>query len=392
MSLIPRYTVPLALIALGWVAWRLVRRRSLDWHGKMSALWLLPLLGVFGFVLDLVYPYYRFFNTSLALMLLGGAGAWLITRGAALAGGRAGPRWAVLLQSAAALVLVLGIVAIYVRPALVRWDRESMWVSRTQLVTLSGVQAYVAAEPDRPAVFVVHPKPAEFRAWALAKLNQNIVFAGLSGDQVERSFVHVGKVVDFQAGRPTVTGFPVFDRLSRNFLADSRAGVARFKAEPMVFLVRGFNATYDAEARRPGTQVTEDVRLMEAEGWAEPNPSAVAAARAARERTLATALPPQPRFDDPANLLGAFAGLILLVALPGLLAARWFGVRDLPSVLALAPGLSIAITVFSAVVVVAVHRAPFGPADGWASIALALVIAGVLGFLGWRRPVPAEEA
>ncbi len=378
----PDYTVPLAILALGYFAWRILRRRGGDWHGRISFLWLFPMLGVFGWVLDLTYPYYRFFNTSLALLLLGGTGLWVITRGVRWVAEKVGDRWGIL-QTVAAAVLVLGVVSIYVRPALGRWDRESQWTSRSSRITLASVSAYAAVEPDKPIVFVIHPKADQFRAWAIAKLNSNIMLAGLAGDQAERTFVHVGTIEDLKAGRPTKTGFPVFDRLSREFLAYLQDGISRFSEPPMTFLIKGFNARYVPENNNnPGAVITPEVKLLRGPDWATPSPPAVAAAVEAREQTAqALANPP----SDTGHLVRVVAGLLLLLVVPGLLASRWFGVRELPSMLALVPGLSLALGLLSAIVVIAVHRAPFGPSDGWASVALALVASLVLGLIEWRR-------
>ena len=46
---------------------------------RVSILWLAPLAGLFGFIGGLTYPYYRFFNTTLAWLLLVGLGCLLYT-------------------------------------------------------------------------------------------------------------------------------------------------------------------------------------------------------------------------------------------------------------------------------------------------------------------------
>src|SRR5207245_3162281 len=42
--------------------------------------WLLPYAGCFGFLAGLTYPYYRFMNTTLAIVVLAGMGAWVAAR------------------------------------------------------------------------------------------------------------------------------------------------------------------------------------------------------------------------------------------------------------------------------------------------------------------------
>ena len=63
------------------VALYLLRRREpADEYQRMSLLWLLPYLGCFGFLAGLTYPYYRFMNTTTAIMVLAGMGAWIASR------------------------------------------------------------------------------------------------------------------------------------------------------------------------------------------------------------------------------------------------------------------------------------------------------------------------
>ena len=69
------------LLAIGLIGLLLAGRRAAeDDLARVSVLWLAPLVGLFGFVAGLTYPYYRFFNTTLAWVLLVGVGAWLVMR------------------------------------------------------------------------------------------------------------------------------------------------------------------------------------------------------------------------------------------------------------------------------------------------------------------------
>jgi MFS family permease len=70
--------------------------------------------------------------------------------------------------------------------------------------------------------------------------------------------------------------------------------------------------------------------------------------------------------------------LALLLVVPGLLAARFFGIEGTWEKIALVPPISIGLTVLSGFVVVAVARSPFGVAHGWASVGLATAVAGGL--------------
>src|SRR5438552_16062114 len=88
----------------------------MDEYPRMSLLWLFPYLGVFGFLAGLTYPYYRFMNTTLAVLLLTGLGAWLVVRFLlrrnVVAGALVGP-------------LILGGFGSILAPGLARWPQET---------------------------------------------------------------------------------------------------------------------------------------------------------------------------------------------------------------------------------------------------------------------------
>ena len=103
------------------------------------------------------------------------------------------------------------------------------------------------------------------------------------------------------------------------------------------------------------------------------------------------AIKPGP-VDDAAHLARVVLGLLLLLVVPGLVAMDWLGLHDLPVRLALVPGMSIALVTAAGILVSAVHRGAFGVVDGWASLALALVMSGrllvVTAALSMRRTRP----
>ena len=65
------------------------RRAFEDVMSRMTILWLLPLLGIFGFLAGFAYPYYRFLNVTVSWILLIGLGAAFL-RGCSC-NGRAAP-------------------------------------------------------------------------------------------------------------------------------------------------------------------------------------------------------------------------------------------------------------------------------------------------------------
>ncbi|MGH2699337.1 MAG: hypothetical protein ACRDJL_09090, partial [Actinomycetota bacterium] len=69
------------LLVLGVVGILAAGRRWVNEDlARVSILWLAPLAGLFGFIGGLTYPYYRFFNTTLAWLLLVGLGAYFLVR------------------------------------------------------------------------------------------------------------------------------------------------------------------------------------------------------------------------------------------------------------------------------------------------------------------------
>jgi hypothetical protein len=380
-SLHPRVVVPLAVLAFGWVGIQVFRRRPLDRHAEMSVLWLIPIAGVFGFLLGKTYPYYRFINLTLALMLLAGFGAWVLTRVFGVVGARIRDRWGIL-QGAGVAIAFLAIGFSFVRPGLRLWERQSPWTSASARVTFAGVRAYAANAPGHPIVIVLHPNPRSMRAWGLAKQASNLSLAGMAGDQVDRTFFYVGEPGDFLARRPTATGYPMFDRLSRGFLADMDAGLRRYSAQPIAFFVHLLNASGSRPPARSTLPVGPGEALFQGPGLAAQSTSASAAARRA-EQAMDRAIGPQSLLGDPANILRALGGIAILL-IPGIVAMRWFELSDFPTRMALIPALSIAMTLMAGILVVAVRRTALGAAEAWATLGLATAAAIVLSLLARR--------
>jgi hypothetical protein len=214
----------------------------------------------------------------------------------------------------------------------------------------------------------------------------NTTLGGLSGNEVARTFFFVGTPQDLMAHRPTLTGHALYDRISRGFLGDALAGLRGFDAPPVVLRLDVDNQS--APAAAPGTlqQLAPGVSVVVGQGLAPFSADAAAvASKAASAEARKLRDHPSP-FADPGHLLRNIVGLFLLLVLPGLLAARWFGVRGLPERLALVPGLSIALVLTAGVLVIAVHRAPVGPADGWVALALAVAAGLGLHLLARARP------
>jgi hypothetical protein len=373
-SLQPLVVVPLVVLAIAWTIWRARKdRRPSDGFGTISALLLLPLIGVFGWVTGAAYPYYRFMNATVALFALVGLGAyvairWLMRReGAARIAG---------IVASALIVASIGYIWVNGREVSNWANPDSQWIDQPTRTALAATTAIVESQPDdAPIVFIVDYGDT-YQAYGWSKTFTNVSRTGLPGDDVKRSMTYFGDVGSFLADTPTVLTDPTYNRMSRAFHEELTALREEYPGEPVAFLVRQFNeGTANEELLDSGDEsllpLGSDVAVVTAEGLATPSADAVDAARAA-EADVASFYAEHPGIlGNLGHTLWVIVALGLLLVVPGLLAARFFGLDDPWLRIALVPGISIALTVIAGVIVVAVHRAPFGTADGWASLGLA---------------------
>jgi MFS family permease len=387
-SLQPVVTFPLILVAIGWVIWRARRdRRPSSEFGTVSAAWLLPLLGVFGFLVGKTYPYYRFMNATAGLMALTGLGTWVAVRWLTTRReGRARTAGAVV-----ALLVVASLGFVWVQGRQASGWANTQWIDQPTRTALSAVDAVVHnSSSDTPVIFVVNYQDT-FTAYGWSKTFTNVSRTGLPGDAVKRSMTFFGSVRDLLAGRPTVGTDPTYSKMSRGFFHEVTLLRQRYPAPPLVFLVRNFNEDTDNATLLDQTptppdlvKISDDVAVVTGSGFATPSPAALGAATRAEAQTAAL-------YADHPGVLGNFGhtllvllALALLVVVPGLIASRFFELEDAWVRIALVPGLSFGLTVIAGIIVVAVMRSPFSTADGWASLGLATVFA-----LGLRFGEPA---
>jgi MFS family permease len=395
-SLKPAFVGALAAIAIGSIVVTTWRRRKvgepMDEYPRMSLLWLLPLLGLLGWVGGLTYPYYRFFNTTLAIMLLVGMGAWVATRWALGRNRIAGAAVTVVILAGFGFVMARGFDES-------NWNSQDLTARFLDPGTRSGLaaaQAYVAAsEPDRPVVFVVDYRH-ERKAWGWAKTFSNVARSGLEGDEALRSAIYFGDLPDFLAGRPSgsirladchpVPLDRVYDCVSAGFYDEMQLQLAPYPQAPTAILVGRFNlGTPNAKAIEDYDLVAPDVAIVTGPNLAPVDQHALAVGKAAGVAEKDALANPQGRFSDPLHILGVIVVLLFLLVVPGLIAMRWFELDDFPSRLALVPGISFAMTITAAFFVKAVHRTPFTVTDGVASVIVACGAAVVLHLLARRR-------
>ncbi len=384
LSLKPLVTGPLVAIAIGFIAVTAVRGRSrrepMDDYRRMSLLWLLPYLGVFGFVAGLTYPYYRFMNTTLAVLLLTGLGAWLVVRFVVRRNVAAG---------ALVALLILGGFGSILASGLTRWTANtpsSRFMEPGTRVALASVDAYTHVDRTSPIVFVINYRQ-DRKAWGWAKTYSNTARAGLTGNSALRSAIYFGTVEDFLAGRPSTGTDPVYRRVSRGFFHEEQKVLRGFDQPPVVFLVDRFNgSTSNLDVLRSSpTKLGSEVAVLSGPGLAAPSPAAVAAGQEAGRRTAFALSHPPGLLSNFGHTVRVVLALVLLLVVPGLIAARWFQLDDSFSRIALVPGMSLGLTLAAGVIVAGVHRAPFGTADGLATSALAIAAALFLAFLARRR-------
>jgi len=156
-----------------------------------------------------------------------------------------------------------------------------------------------------------------------------------------------------------------------------------YTGPPIAFLVRQFNeGTVNEELldQAPEDLVVlgDDVAVLTGEGLTTPSDGAIADARAAEGEVAAFYADHPGVLGNLGHTLWVVFALALLLVVPGAIAARWFELDDAWLKVALVPGISITLVVLSGIVVVAVTRAPFGAAHGWASLVLATAVAAGL--------------
>jgi MFS family permease len=344
---------------------------------------LIPLLGVLGFVAA-TYPYYRFMNATMALFALVGLGAYVAIRwlwrreGVAKVAG---------IVASALIVASLGYIWVSGREA-ARWaDPNNQWIDQPTRTALEAARAAVENEPaDRPIVFIVNFGDT-YQSYGWAKTFTNVSRTGLPGEAVKRSMTYFGSVEDLLAGRPTVLTDETYNKMSRGFQRELAALRQRYAGPPIAFLVRQFNeGTGNEDLLDEGSgglvPLGRDIAVVTGQGFTTPSATALEAARASEAEVAAYYADHPGIWGNLGHTAWVVLALTLLLVVPGALATRWFELDDVWLKVALVPGISIMLTVLSGIVVVAVTRAPFGVAHGWASLALATASAAILRFAG----------
>jgi hypothetical protein len=375
------------LLAIGLVGLLFAGRRAAeDDLARVSVLWLAPLVGLFGFVAGLSYPYYRFFNTTLAWVLLVGVGAWLVMRFFAVVARKGG----------AASVAILGVAAVVIALATnftVGLDKSgwtnlnSQWLSEQERTDLDALRFSLAVESrDRQVVFVIDDEPFRpFQIYGFSKLSGNTSRYGLPPGQIDRGYLYLGSLENYLAGEPTTRGEETYDDLSRDFLADVERG--RTSGDPIVVVAEVFNpAGPNSDLLAAGAS---EIDARGEEVWLVKDGTVTSSSDSPGVQEAPITAETAPA--GAGHLLRVTGGLLLLVLI-GVLALRWL----LPDVtlaegLGLAPVVAVGVVTITGFVVLAVTRSPFSAGPVWFSYVVALGVS-IIAFVRGRTRASLREA
>ena len=338
--------------------------------GRLTALtllWLLPLVGVFGWLAGLSYPYYRFLNATPVWVVLFGLGAASVIAWAA----RNLKRPLLAPLGLLLIVVTVGAMALNIRDGLRRYGSTSSgaragWLSASERRDLDALRrALETSEEDRPVVVVVNSRPGP-QVWASTKLAGSTARYGVPRERLRDLHVYLGDAPNVALGIPTIRNEPTYDRLSRALFDESRTSIGRGE-DPIVVVASTFNR---AGINGLVARGRESVDLSAGDLWMLHR-----GVVSASGEEIAGPVPEGS--DDPGWLravLGLGGGLLLL--LPGL--AFCAGHREwgrLPVALGLIPGVSAALLIVSGIALLAVVRVPLSPAATWGALALATTVA-----------------
>jgi hypothetical protein len=390
--------VPLVLLGLAVITFLNRRRFLVDPISRAVVAWLLPLAGMLGFYVGLRYPYKRFLNSTVAPWLLAGLGLWAAV-GFSIRLARHGMgerRWWKPAAGATGVVLTGALLLSAWVSGIRSYENQDPWAPRNLRVGFAAVRGYLQVDKvRRPLVFVISvgPKQNDSLVWGgIWRGNWSQIRAGLPSRAIPETYVYFGAVREFVAERPTRTGNRLVDLISRATHAEIQEQVAGRK--PLVLLVKRFNRRLgnDRYLRPPrSVPMGGGVFVLMGRQFAQPDPVALGSARrASRERSEFLA-GPVDRSAHPGHLLRVGVGLAFLLLLPGLLAARWFGVSNAASAVGMVPALSLAMNIASGLLVLAVLRRPLSAELAWVVAGLATLVGAVLQVISvWRQDsVPA---
>jgi hypothetical protein len=372
------------ILAAGW-------RWADEDLARVSILWLAPLAGLFGFIGGLTYPYYRFFNTTLAWLLLVGLGAYFLIR---------------FLISKSAIAAAAGLLVLGVLVAtnfttgfrLTGWNNaQGGWINAQTRTDLDALEARLAeVDEDTPVIFAMDQDDRGQQVWGFTKLSGNTSRYGLPDGMIDQGYMYLGSLENLLQDSPTdpegeaieqgacdpeeaeeALSGDIYTALSRETLCDVQQNA---EGAPIIVVAQAFNTSgFNAEIASGAVEGTPNI-VGDGEVWAVADGEVTT--------VLGGELPaPEPRDDEtsPLHLLRVIGGFLLLL-LPGVLAFRFF-VPDADPVaegLGMIPSLSLMILLLTGTVVVAITRGPFDAVIAWITVLLSTAAGAVL-FMQTRR-------
>ena len=367
----PLLNGPLLVIGLvGILAGRPWQRLGEDDLARLSVAWLAPLVGIFGFLAGVAYTYYRFFNTTLAWVLLVGIGAYFALRffiDRARLGGVNLLAWVGVL--AIAFILATNFTTGF---KLSGWTNSgNQWIEPQTKEDMEALRAYLGTQdPNRPVVFIADDEPPlPFQIYAFAKLTGNTSRYGLPEGMIDQGYLYLGSLQNYLNGEPSERGDKTYDELSPALLDDVEKGVALSGEEPIVVLASQFNKAGANESNPAVDAAAADADVV------------VVADGQVRVGQQSLTSPSSDGESDGGlvHLVRLLGGLALLL-IPGVIAfKRLLPDGDFAEGLGMVPALSTAFLSFSAIAVIAVVRGPFTLALALATVLVAAVLAFLVG-------------
>jgi hypothetical protein len=376
-----------------------------DDFSLLTFAWLAPLGGLFGFVGGLTYPYYRFFNTTLAWVLLVGLGAYLLIR-------FVGNRLTGTAGMAASIVVAVAVGAIFAFNFSRGYDSahwneaDKGWLSTAERLSLDSLRASLLArlgsekgegglvladqiiEEDRPVVFVIDSETEGFQVWGDAKLAGNTSRYGLPAGLIDQGYLYLGAIENFLTNQPTfregddqpteecdikTLGDNTYNCLSFALFEDAKAGIEEAGTRPIAVVVDVFNTTGEnvdfIESDQGFQNLTNSDTIPEI--WKVKGDEITIG----EEKTRATI-----ETNDPgwAHILRVILCLLLMFV-PGALAIRYFFPdASFGESVAMVPVLSIGLLTLVGMVVLAILRSPMTTLLAWEILALCMILGGFL--------------
>lgn len=375
----PLLNGPLVLIGLAGLL-AAGRRFVDDELARVSLVWMGPLIGIFGFLLGLAYPYFRFFNTTLAWVLLIGVGAYFAIRfflDVARGGGVA--RLALVGVGAIAFILATNFSHGLVSSA---WsDPTRGWLTPQKRLNLDLLRVNLETldDLDRPVVFISDARPPEIaslaQVWGITQLNGNTGRYGLPEGQIDQGYVYQGELERFLAAEPTLTGDDAYDDLSRESLREIVDNAAH--QDPLIVVAAVFNEN-GPNAALAGGQAAVPPNAGDADIWILHEGEIESISGDTQPPVDAVHQHAVMRTGWSPSVFWALLVVALLFMAGALAVPRLVGYADAAAYLAMAPTLGIVLCVVVGTLVLAVAADPLSKSLSWTVVALCVVTGAVL--------------